>query len=288
MRKEIEIVIPKPSHFNMVGDGFRVFNYFPGAYSNRYKTDPFLMLDFNPSFYFEPSTKIRGVDVHPHRGFETVTIAYKGAISHHDSFGNKGVIFPGDVQWMTAGSGILHKEYHEGNFSHAGGEFEMVQLWVNLPAKYKMTNPRYQALTSSEIPIYYFPNTAGEMRVISGEYDGIKGLAKTHTPIDLFDINTSKDALINLTCKENYNTCLLVIDGECMINNSEIKKHDFLVFNTQGTEIQINSTHTCKILFLSGQPIQEPIAQHGPFVMNTKEEIIQAFQDYQTGKFGNL
>src|ERR1700712_2550736 len=184
MKKQIEKIYSRPARPGMVGDGFRVFNYFPNAELTQKRVSPFLMLDFNAEYDFGPSDHIRGVDVHPHKGFETVTIAYKGSVEHYDSTGNSGVINPGDVQWMTAGSGILHKEFHEKEFSKKGGPFEMIQLWVNLPRKDKLTTPKYQALVSSEMNKVGLPGDGGTVSVIAGDFNGVKGSASTFTDIN--------------------------------------------------------------------------------------------------------
>lgn len=188
MKKTIEKIIQRPLRHGMVGDGFRVYNYIPGANIEQRRISPFLMLDFNPEFDFGPSEKVKGVDVHPHKGFETVTIAYKGSVAHHDSSGNSGIINPGDVQWMTAGAGILHKEYHEQEFSKKGGPFEMVQLWVNLPKKDKGVEPHYQAITADQMGKITLPDNAGTVEVIAGSYNETLGPAETYTPVNLANI----------------------------------------------------------------------------------------------------
>ncbi len=286
--KKVRQVLPRPARFNMVGDGFRVYNYFPGAYPIRDQFSPFLMLDFNPEHDFGPSAQPRGVGVHPHKGFETVTIAYKGHVAHHDSTGNSGVIHPGDVQWMTAGQGILHKEYHESEFSKTGGPFEMVQLWVNLPAKYKSVPAAYQSILSSEMGLYQLAHNKGEIRVIAGELLGIKGPAKTHTPIHAYDLRLEQGAEVSWQTPESYNSALLVIEGEGSANGSAFNAHDFVLFSNEGETISILTRKKCTLLFLAGEPIHEPIAQYGPFVMNTMQEIHQAIEEFNNGKFGHL
>lgn len=288
MQKKIEKVFNRPVQHGMVGDGFRVYNYIPGAFNIQRRLSPFLMLDFNPSYDFGKSDKIRGVDVHPHKGFETVTIAYKGSVAHHDSAGNSGVINPGEVQWMTAGDGILHKEYHEENFAAQGGPFEMVQLWVNLPAKDKSTAPSYQALAAADMGKYLLPDNGGEVNIIAGNLNGIAGPAKTFTDVNLFDIKLKKEATLTFEVPENHNTALLVIEGSVSVNAESVATHQFVLFKNEGTEININASEGAVILVLSGMPIDEPIASYGPFVMNTQEEIITAIKDFQSGKFGYL
>ncbi len=287
-RKKIESVFHRPAQYSMVGDGFRVYNYFPNAYRIREKVSPFLMLDFGPEFDFGPSDHPRGVDVHPHKGFETVTIAYKGSVEHYDSAGNSGVIHPGDVQWMTAGAGILHKEFHEKEFSKKGGPFEMVQLWVNLPAKDKLTTPKYQSLVSSEIQKVILRDNAGEVNIIAGEFNQIKGSATTFTEMNVLDIKLNKDGELTANIPAIHNTSLLVVEGSIEVNGQKASQHDFILFKNEGESIQIKASEPAVLLMLSGLPINEPIAQYGPFVMNTAQELEEAFVEFQAGKFGVL
>lgn len=286
--KKIAYVFSRPAQFSMVGDGFRVYNYFPNGYRIREKVSPFLMLDFGPAFDFGPSDHPRGVDVHPHKGFETVTIAYKGSVAHYDSAGNSGIIHPGDVQWMTAGAGILHKEFHENEFSKKGGPFEMVQLWVNLPAKDKLTTPKYQSLVSSEIKKVLLDNDAGVVNVIAGEFNQIKGSATTFTEMNVLDIKLNRDGEMIITIPSIHNTCLLVVEGSVEVNGEKAGQHDFILFKNEGESIQLNASESSVLLLLSGLPINEPIAQYGPFVMNTAQELEEAFAEFQAGKFGVL
>lgn len=288
MKKKILQVVSRPGRYGMVGDGFRVFNYFPGMISDRKLVSPFLMLDFNPAYDFGPSEQPRGVDVHPHKGFETVTIAYQGSVAHHDSSGNSGVIHPGDVQWMTAGAGILHKEYHETNFSKAGGPFEMVQLWVNLPKKDKLTAPKYQALEAAKMNKVTLPENGGYVNVIAGSLNGMKGSASTFTPINVYDVKLNAKGNLEFETPENHNTFILVINGKVEINGETADTHQFVIFKNEGESISIKAETDSVLLVLSGEPIDEPIAQYGPFVMNTQEELQEAFQEYQSGKFGVL
>jgi hypothetical protein len=286
--KVVRQVLPRPARFNMVGDGFRVYNYFPNGYPIREQFSPFLMLDFNPEHDFGPSARPRGVDVHPHKGFETVTIAYKGHVAHHDSTGNSGVIHPGDVQWMTAGDGILHKEYHETEFSKTGGPFEMVQLWVNLPAKFKSLPAGYQSIQSGDMGVFKLPEEKGEVRVIAGEMNGVKGPAKTHTPIYVYDMRLNAGAEVSWIVPELFNAALLSVEGEGEVNGSHFKPHDFVFFTNEGETIQLKAKSKCTLLFLAGEPIHEPIAQYGPFVMNSMQEIHKAIEEFNSGKFGHL
>lgn len=285
--KSIEkIVRPGVPHF--VGDGFRVHNFIPGS-SAMERTSPFIMLDYNSKYNFPPSEIPKGVGVHPHKGFETVTIAYKGRVEHGDSSGGGGVIGEGDVQWMTAGNGVLHKEFHETEWSKQGGEFQMVQLWVNLPAKDKSTPAKYQAIKNQDIPRVSVANGNGEVEVIAGEFQAIKGAASTFTPINMFNVRLKKDAETTLSFPKNYNTALLVIEGRIVVNNEHNVPTDyFVLFRNDGENIILKASDDAIVLILSGEPINEPIAAHGPFVMNTRQELIQAFNDFNEGKFGHL
>ncbi|WP_026449996.1 pirin family protein [Aequorivita capsosiphonis] len=287
--RKIERILTPPNP-HMVGDGFRVHNYIPSGLGAGFeRMNPFIMMDYNSKFYFPPTDQPRGVDVHPHRGFETVTIAYKGKVAHHDSAGNSGVIEEGDVQWMTAASGILHKEYHEADFSKAGGDFQMVQLWVNLPAQYKMSPPKYQGIINSEINSVELPENAGTVEVIAGEYKGEKGSASTFTPVHLLNAKLNKGGKATFSFPENYNTAILVLEGNIKVNDSEEIKTDSLgLLSNQGETFSVEATDDAVVLVLSGEPINEPIAAQGPFVMNTRAELIQAISDFNMGKFGYL
>ncbi len=287
--RNIEVVVsPGAPHY--VGDGFRVHNFIPGSRNlDMKRMDPFILMDYNSKFYFPPSKQQKGVGVHPHRGFETVTIAYKGKVAHHDSSGGGGVIAEGDVQWMTAASGILHKEYHEESFSKAGGDFQMVQLWVNLPAKDKMSKPKYQSITNTQMAKYTLPDNNGIIEVIAGDYEGMKGSADTFSPLHLLNARLNTGGKANFEFPENYNTALLVIEGSIRVNDQETVPTDHLaLFENKGTVFTLEATENTVVLILSGEPINEPVVSHGPFVMNTKQEIIQAIEDYNMGKFGYL
>lgn len=286
-KRSVEAVIaPPPPH--MVGDGFRVHSFFPGGKLNNKRMSPFFLMDYNAKIEFAPRNEPRGVGVHPHRGFETVTIAYHGKVAHHDSAGNSGVIGEGDVQWMTAASGLLHKEYHEKEFSRKGGLFQMVQLWVNLPAKYKMTQPKYQEITHSMMGKYELPGGKGIVEVIAGEYKNVKGPASTFTPMQVYNARLKKGADIELNFPANYNTGLLVVEGAIIINGEKADADHFVLFKNDGESINIEITEDAVLLVLSGEPINEPIAQYGPFLMNTREELEQAIDDVNAGKFGVL
>ncbi len=287
--KSVQQILPPPAP-HMVGDGFRVHNFFPSGYEmDQKRMSPFFMMDYNSKIDFSPRETPRGVGVHPHRGFETVTIAYHGKVAHHDSFGNSGVISEGEVQWMTAASGILHKEYHEKEFSKKGGPFQMVQLWVNLPAKDKKAKPKYQAITRSSIAKHELPDNAGTIEVIAGNYNGTKGPATTFTPIEMYNARIKKGATITLNFPENFNTGILVVEGSVRVNENEDAPQDhFILFKNEGEEITITAEQDSILLVLSGEPIDEPIAAYGPFVMNTYDEIQEAMDDFRLGKYGVL
>ena len=285
--KQVEMVLaPKQPHF--VGDGFRVHNFIPSGYGlTMERMDPFIMLDYASRYHFPPTGKPKGVGVHPHRGFETVTIAYKGSVAHHDSAGGGGEIKEGDVQWMTAASGVLHKEYHAESFCATGGDFQMVQLWVNLPAKDKMSTPKYQAIENSNIP--KIKVDGGEVEVIAGSYQDHQGAASTFTPVNMLNAKLTSGGSAAFSFPSNHNTCILVIEGEVILNDTEDVPLDHLaLFKNEGESFTIKATQQSIVLILSGEPINEPIAAHGPFVMNTREQIMEAFQDYELGKFGEL
>lgn len=288
--KQVEIVLgPREPHF--VGDGFRVHNFIPSGYGlTMQRMDPFIMLDYGAKFYFPPSpSKAKGVGVHPHRGFETVTVAYKGSVAHHDSSGGGGVIDEGDVQWMTAASGVLHKEYHSEAFSNSGGDFQMVQLWVNLPAKDKMSTPKYQAISNQQIPKISVPQNGGLVEVIAGSYEGNNGAASTFSPVHMLNAKLNEGGEASFNFPAHFNTGLLVIEGSVIINGTEdVPLDNFALFSNNGESFTIKATEKSIVLILSGEPIKEPIAAHGPFVMNTRQEIMQAFEDYENGKFGEL
>jgi len=286
MLKKLERIIPPPPP-HMVGDGFRVHNFFPSSgIQNKQRMSPFFMLDYASPYNFPPSEKQRGVDVHPHRGFETVTIAYQGKVAHHDSAGNHGVIGEGDVQWMTAASGVLHKEYHEKDFSKKGGTFQMVQLWVNLPAQYKMSAPQYQEIKKEMMGRLSFEG--GLLEVIAGNYKDIKGPASTFSPLHVFNLHLESQAEFVLELPENFNTGLLAIKGSVTIQDQSVPSDHFALFQNAGSTISIKASTSATLLVLSGQPLDEPIVAYGPFLMNSWEEIEQAVEDFNNGKFGVL
>ena len=288
--RSIEAVLP-PVNLHFVGDGFRVYGILGRREPLTMKRmSPFLLMDYAPVHYFPPNNGVpRGVGSHPHRGIETVTIAYKGKVEHNDSTGAGGVIEEGGVQWMTSGKGILHKEYHEKNFSKKGGEMQMVQLWVNLPAKDKMTEPKYQNIEKKDLAKVDLGNGIGSIDIIAGEFENNKGPASSFTPLSLFNVKLKKGKGTSLSFKESHNTGLLIIKGNVTINNSEkVPTNHFVLFNNRGSEFTIKADDEAEILVLSGEPIDEPIASYGPFVMNTNVEIRQTIDDFNSGKFGYL
>lgn len=270
-----------------VGDGFPVRTLFSypdlGA-----ALSPFLLLDYAGPMDFPPTNERRGVGEHPHRGFETVTIVYQGEVEHQDSSGGGGSIGPGDVQWMTAASGVVHEEFHGRNFARQGGIFELVQLWVNLPAKDKMTNPRYQNILDSQIPSVSLANNQGSARVIAGEFEGASGPAKTFTPMCVVDLRLNSDQAINLAVPEDWTTVLVVLQGTLRIGSELVEAAEVALFERDGSGISIDSAQHLTALLLCGEAIDEAIVGGGPFVMNTSAEIQQAMLDYRNGEMGVL
>lgn len=287
--RSVEMVMaPREPHW--VGDGFQVHNFIPsGPRLDMYRMDPFILLDYNAKHDFAPSASPKGVGVHPHRGFETVTFAYQGKVEHHDSSGGGGVIQEGDVQWMTAASGVLHKEYHETEWSKKGGTFQMVQLWVNLPAKYKMSPPKYQAIKQADIPSFLIDDVGSKVEVVAGEYLGIKGAATTFTTMHVYNVSLKSGAKFDLSLPAHFNTVLLTVEGKILLNDTDSVPTDYLaLMANDGAQFFVEALSDAKFLVLSGEPIKEPIAAHGPFVMNTRQELMQAFEDFNNGKFGFL
>jgi len=285
--KTVRGIHNKPD-MHWVGDGFPVRSLFDYQGLGK-QLSPFLLLDHAGPAEFAPATKPRGVGQHPHRGFETVSIVYEGEVAHRDSTGQGGVIGPGDVQWMTAGSGILHEEFHSPAFTQKGGQLHMVQLWVNLPAKDKMTPPGYQAILNAEIPRVEIDNGAATARVIAGEFLGARGAAHTFTPMQVVDLEIQTGHSVTLPAYVGWNTALVILNGKALINQ-EHSAHgaQLVVFSQEGDALVIEAKEEVKALLLSGQPLNEPIVGHGPFVMNTMEEIKQAFVDFQSGGFGRM
>lgn len=284
-KKLFTLVSPKEKHW--VGDGFYVSTLFSPQQLDYKYTTPFILMDHAAPKEFAPTSKKLGVGTHPHRGFETVTFAINGEIDHRDSGGGGGRITNGGVQWMTAAKGVVHEEFHSRDFAKSGGLFEMVQLWVNLPAKDKMNDPRYQSMNKEDFAQVNL--TSGvEARIVAGELKDQKGPAQTHTQMNIYEIDASKPEKINLEFNEGSNLLVLQLRGSSMMNNNEVKEGEMAVFERSGKELEIDFTSESKLLLLNGEPIDEPIVPYGPFVMNTKQEIIQAIDDFNAGKMGQL
>jgi len=286
MRKVLGVYSAPRPHW--VGDGFPVRSLFSHA-SHGEHVSPFLLLDYAGPADFPPADRPRGVGTHPHRGFETVTIVYKGEVEHRDSTGKGGVIGPGDVQWMTAAGGILHEEFHSDAFTRKGGTLEMVQLWVNLPAKNKNAEPGYQTLLDRDIPSVELPDGAGRLRVIAGEYGGTRGPAHTYTPIDVWDVRFNRGGASSFTPPEGNTVAVIVLQGTVQVNgNAIVREAEFALLDRTGGEILLEANGDASLLILSGEPIDEPVVMHGPFVMNTDDEIRQAMADFRSGRFGEI
>ena len=285
MKQLIGILHSPQGHW--VGDGFPVRTLF--SYDRLGKSlSPFLLLDYAGPAEFAPSEGRRGVGEHPHRGFETVTIVYSGEVDHRDSAGNGGSIGPGDVQWMTAASGLLHEEFHSPAFTRRGGTLEMAQLWVNLPAKDKSAPPRYQTLQNADIPVVQLPQAAGSLRIIAGTYEGRQGPALTHTPLDVWDLRLAAGASVTLPLADGRNTAVAVLRGAIAAGDETAAAADLVLYSAAGAGITLRSSEASTLLVLSGEPINEPIVGYGPFVMNTRQEIEAAFKDLQAGRFGQM
>jgi len=283
MKKLAFIKRSNGSHW--VGNGFPVQSIF--SYRDIYEEmSPFLLMDYAGPARFDPTEERRGVGQHPHRGFETVTIVYDGQVSHHDSTGAGGTIGPGEVQWMTAGSGIIHEEYHGDDYARNGGPFEMIQLWVNLPAKHKMTAPGYQGIGSSQIPEISLADNAGKVRVIAGEYAGHAGPAHTFSPMNVWDVRLNAGTTTTFTVPEGHTTAIFVLHGAIGLGETyTVRPSELAVLQRTGTELVLEAQQDTVLLLLNGEPLNEPVVGHGPFVMNSVEEIDQAFDDYNHGRF---
>jgi len=280
--------IHQSSRMHWVGNGFPVRSVFDYNGLGR-ELSPFLLLDYAAPYSFPPGNEKRGVGAHPHKGFETVTVAYQGELEHRDSSGGGGKIGAGDVQWMTAGNGIVHEEFHSGDFTRKGGPLQMVQLWVNLSAKDKRAQPGYQTLLNAQIPSVSLPDDAGTVRVISGEFAGQKGPARTFTPINLWDVNLRAGKPAEFPLPDGHTTTFLVLSGEVTVSGGQTAREgDLAIFERNGSSITVTAKSDTKLLVMDGDPIAEPIVGQGPFVMNSRAEIQQAFEDYQLGKMGEL
>lgn len=278
------VVRDVPQHW--VGDGFPVRNLF--SYARGDSLDPLLLLDYAGPQHFEPAATPRGVGEHPHRGFETVTIVYRGELEHRDSTGSRGTIGPGDVQWMTAASGIVHAEYHSERMSRDGGTLEMVQLWVNLPARVKTSPPRYQQLRDADIPRVPLADGAAVVRVIAGDFQGTSGAAETFTPVNVWDVKFERAGHVQLQLPEGHTAVVVVQSGSVRVADAAVHGVELVELERSGTELAVQADGPARLLLLSGQPIAEPVVGQGPFVMNTREEIRQAIADYQSGRMGHL
>ncbi len=271
-----------------VGDGFPVRSLFSYDRLGRH-VSPFLLFDYAGPQLFDPTQQRRGVGAHPHRGFETVSIVYGGGVAHRDSAGNGGVIGPGDVQWMTAGSGLLHEEFHSEQFAREGGLLEMVQLWVNLPASAKSVPPRYQTIVDAQIPVLGLPGGAGQVRLIAGEWQGQRGPADTHTPLWVWDVALALGAEVDFPVPAGWNVVVALLHGELDVGASQsMGPADMALFDASATGLRLKAKADCRLVLLAGEPIDEPIVGYGPFVMNTRAEIEAAFADYHAGVYGQM
>jgi redox-sensitive bicupin YhaK (pirin superfamily) len=269
-----------------VGDGFPVRSLF-SYHGDTEAISPFLLFDYAGPHMFESAARPRGVGQHPHRGFETVTIVYDGEVSHRDSMGNGGTIGPGDVQWMTAAGGILHEEFHSDAFTRTGGPFRMVQLWVNLPAKDKMTSPGYQSIREADIPSVALPDGAGRVRVIAGEFDGAKGPARTFSPVNLWDVRLNAGTDSVLALPEGHTAMIAVLSGHVTVNGrDEAGEAEVIRFEREGSQVQLHADGDSMLLVMTGEPLDEPVFGYGPFVMTNETEIREAIDDFNNGRFG--
>ena len=281
--------VHRATTFHWVGNGFHVSTYFPSGGLPAARTSPFVLMDYGPSKEFSPLARgKRGVGWHPHRGFETVTLSWEGAVAHRDNAGHAGVIGPGDVQWMTAGGGIFHEEYHEEAFSRRGGNLHMMQLWVNLPSAHKGAAPDYQAITADQIPRIELPDGAGAVRVIAGTFGEARGPAHTFTPIDMLDVSLAAGGSVPIELPRSYNAMAVVAKGRVRSGNETAHTGELLLFAHDGERALLTAEKDSHVIFLAGQPIDEPVVQYGPFVMNTVDEIRQAMVDVEAGRFGSI
>lgn len=287
MKKILGVHSAPPGHW--VGDGFPVRSLFSYNGAHNTQLTPFLLLDYAGPAKFEPAMRRRGVGEHPHRGFETVTIVYQGGVAHRDSTGAGGLIGPGDVQWMTAASGIVHEEFHSDDFTMNGGTLEMVQLWVNLPAKAKMSAPGYQTLLDKDIPRVDLAGGAGALRVIAGDFQGHKGPARTATHVDVWDMRLKQGHTGTFPVPEGHTLALVVLNGDIVVNGeAKATGAQFVLLDRAGADVTIEAKTDATLLLLSGEPIDEPVVGYGPFVMNSRDEIVQAIEDFNNGRFGRM
>ena len=286
-KKWIEkIVAPREKHW--VGDGFHVSTIFSMHSEDPETISPFLMMDHAAPKYFPPTQKKRGVGEHPHRGFETVTFAIKGEVEHRDSGGGGGKITTGGIQWMTAGSGVVHDEFHSREFSQKGGDFEMIQLWVNLPSKFKMTPPRYQSFEKGDFPIIDHGNHEMSVKVIAGTFGTVTSPVKTFSPINMYELNGSSGSQLEITLPVGSNTLVFQLSGKSSVADQQIEKGNLAILSKSGNSFKLELLEESKVMILNGEPLGEPVAAYGPFVMNTRQELMEAFKDFQAGKMGQL
>ena len=286
-KKWIEkIVAPREKHW--VGDGFHVSTIFSMHSEDPESISPFLMMDHAAPKYFPPTQKKRGVGEHPHRGFETVTFAIKGEVEHRDSGGGGGKITTGGIQWMTAGSGVVHDEFHSREFSQKGGDFEMIQLWVNLPSKFKMTPPRYQSFEKGDFPIIDYGNHGMSVKVIAGTFGKVTSPVKTFSPINMYELNGSSGSQLEITLPVGSNTLVFQLSGKSSVADQQIEKGNLAILSKSGNSFKLELLEESKVMILNGEPLGEPVAAYGPFVMNTRQELMEAFKDFQAGKMGQL
>ena len=285
-KKIQKIISPKEKHW--VGNGFHVSTIFSMHSEEVESISPFLMMDHAAPKYFPPTRKKLGVGEHPHRGFETVTFAIKGEVEHRDSGGGGGTITTGGVQWMTAGSGVVHDEFHSRNFSQKGGDFEMIQLWVNLPSKFKMISPRYQSLEAADFPVLDGANQEITVKVIAGSFGTVKSPVKTFSPINMYELNGPANAKLEIPLAEGSNTLVFQLSGRSSIEEKLLNKGNLAILSRSGNSLNLELEEESKVMILNGEPLGEPVAAHGPFVMNTRQELMEAFRDFQEGKMGQL
>ena len=285
-KKIQKIISPREKHW--VGNGFHVSTIFSMHSEEVESISPFLMMDHAAPKYFPPTRNKLGVGEHPHRGFETVTFAIKGEVEHRDSGGGGGTITTGGVQWMTAGSGVVHNEFHSRNFSHKGGDFEMIQLWVNLPSKFKMASPRYQSFEAVDFPVLDEANQEITVKVIAGSFGTVKSPVKTFSPINMYELNGPANAKLEVPLAEGSNTLVFQLSGRSSIEEELLNKGNLAILSRSGNSLNLELEEESKVMILNGEPLGEPVAAHGPFVMNTRQELMEAFRDFQEGKMGQL
>ena len=285
-KKIQKIIAPREKHW--VGDGFHVSTIFSMHSEDVDSISPFLLMDHAAPRYFPPTQQKLGVGEHPHRGFETVTFAIKGEVEHRDSGGGGGTITTGGIQWMTAGSGVVHDEFHSREFSEQGGDFEMIQLWVNLPSKFKMTPPRYQSFAEADFPIHRLENSGITVKVIAGSFESVTSPVQTFSPINMYEINGPSQSQLEFPLLEGSNSLVFQLSGKSTLGNQTIDKGNLAILERSGDSLNLELNEESKVMILNGEPLGEPVAAYGPFVMNTRQELMDAFKDFQEGKMGQL